>query len=56
MTTALIGFAALLGLCFFGFRIGYANGQVFVFDDGLNGWQGFEIIIPAPARMPDHTG
>lgn len=34
-----------------GFRMGYANGQIFVFDDSSNGWQGFEVLIPGPGAL-----
>ena len=33
------------------YGMGYANGQIFVFDDASNGWQGFEIMIPSPGAL-----
>lgn len=31
------------------YRMGYTNGQLFVFDGGRNGWQGY--VIPEPASL-----
>lgn len=30
------------------YRVGYANGQLFVFDTLRNGWQGYTILVPGP--------
>ncbi len=35
------------------FRMGYANGQIFVFDNARFGWQGYEVVESTPSCYPD---
>ena len=35
------------------FRMGYANGQIFVFDNARSGWQGYEVIESTPSCYAD---
>ena len=56
MNGAFVGAAALPGITVqAGYGFGYANGQLFIYDQSQNAWQGFRVfgtdIIPEPISM-----